>query len=496
MDRNVTIKYVIVLLLILRTGVLCEDVPCFYDGSEFLKMDVADESEYMADEVIFANPIGSDRDYYSLNVPKLSEPASEIKSKIDLIKVAVEPENTIVHNKAVELAAKSPGIYNIGQICFIDNYLRDNWRYVPDPRGKDKFSPASNTINLGETISIGEDGVVAGAGDCDDYAILMASLLESISGTTRIILAYGKGGGHAYTEVYIGPVKDESTKKAVNWLKRTYKCDVIQGHLAEEDESFWLNLDWNGTHPGGSLYSSERQSFAYIGDIHKKTKVNLPPAYSLQMVKGTLSGKVTDKSGYPLACTIVATDIDSGKDYPYSVNDAGTFKFDIPPGDYEITAEKPGYIFSTEQRMVLEDTTVSVDIEGSVRNQPNIQFQTEATDTIKRCVYYTRNDEGRQVFKIRIYVIGPDLDKIRSVKYSLHETFENPDHISTDASKNFEMTLWAWGRSPMPITVTTKDGNEYRYMYSFTFRSQLEEAQRKGYRFVDATYAWDVIGGY
>jgi hypothetical protein len=48
----------------------------------------------------------------------------------------------------------------------------------------------------------------------------------------------------------------------------------------------------------------------------------------------------------------------------------------------------------------------------------------------------------------------------------------------------------------MPITITTMDGNEYEYMYPFTFRAQLEDAQRSGYRFIDATSSWDVIGGY
>lgn len=48
----------------------------------------------------------------------------------------------------------------------------------------------------------------------------------------------------------------------------------------------------------------------------------------------------------------------------------------------------------------------------------------------------------------------------------------------------------------MPIIVTTTDGNEYEYMYPFTFQAQLEDAQRSGYSFIDATRSWDVIGGY
>jgi hypothetical protein len=83
-----------------------------------------------------------------------------------------------------------------------------------------------------------------------------------------------------------------------------------------------------------------------------------------------------------------------------------------------------------------------------------------------------------------------------NVLAGLHQTFEKPEHISTDASSNFEMIMWSWGRFVMPITITTMDGNEYEYMYPFTFRAQLEDAQRSGYRFIDATNAWNVIGGY
>ena len=44
-----------------------------------------------------------------------------------------------------------------------------NWVYVNDPAGTDYYAKASESLRLLR-------------GDCDDYAILMASLIESIGG--------------------------------------------------------------------------------------------------------------------------------------------------------------------------------------------------------------------------------------------------------------------------------------------------------------------------
>jgi hypothetical protein len=110
-----------------------------------------------------------------------------------------------------------------------------------------------------------------------------------------------------------------------------------------------------------------------------------------------------------------------------------------------VTASKSGYRFDTKAVTVLEDLEASVDLRGTRENAPNIQIVTGAVDPVKRCVYYTRDNEGHQVFKIRVYVTGPDIQKIKSVKYSLHQTIEKPEHISTDASSNFEMIMWSLG---------------------------------------------------
>lgn len=479
---------------LLMGSAFAADIPCYYDEWGFHEINPPDDIKEINEEITLAAPI-QDRATHFTGVPPISEPSNEMMSIVDLINSAVDPENTLTRNKAVEIASDAPGSYNIDQICYIYKYIRDNWEYVSDPRGVDWISSGSNTIQLANTIGARQDVVVAGVGDCDDYAVLMASLIEAIGGTTRIVLAYNERSGHAYSEVYVGELESNSTTAILSWLKTKYQCNIY-GHLTEESDGLWLNLDWNSTHPGGPLYQSQKQSIAYARSDYGMTRVGLPPQYRPLITTGLLTCRVSDEDGNPLASTVLATSEDEDQQYPLSVDLSGEADQNLPVGTYSITAQKPGYVFNTVDVTVLEGVEALVDLTGLPDNPPNIQIATGAVEPATRCVYYTRDEEGRQVFKIRVYITGPDLARISSVKYSLHETFEDPEHLSTDASNNFEMILWAWGRFAMPITITTNDGNEFEYMYPFTFRSQLENAQRSGYRFIDATGAWDVIGGY
>lgn len=483
-------------IIVITIGLgVAADIPGGYNETGFHEISPPGTSESTSEGITFASPSSSsDQGNALAGVPRISEPAQGVKSNIDLIKAAVDPQNTLTRNKAVEIATDAPGPYNIDQICYIYKYLMDNWEYVSDPRGIDFISSGNNTIKLADKIGARQNKTVAGAGDCDDYAVLTASLIEAIGGATRVVLAYGGGQGHAYTEVYLGDINSNSTKAILNLMKTKFNCNLVYGHLTKENKSFWLNLDWNSTHPGGPLYKSPKQSIAYVRDNYLRTSVGLPPQYTPLVKTGILACTVKDEENNPLASTVLVSG--SGRQIPISVDLSGVIKEKLPVGDYTVTVSKPGYKFETKTVTVLEDLEASVDLSGLRESAPYIQIVTDAMDPVKHCVYYTRDNEGHQVFKIRVYVTGPDLYKIKSVKYSLHQTFEKPEHISTDASSNFEMILWSWGRFVMPVTVTTIDGNEYEYMYPFTFRAQLEDAQRNGYRFIDATSSWDVIGGY
>ncbi len=196
---------------------------------------------------------------------RLSDIKAEINSKIDV-------DNPITRKKAVTIAADCPGDHTIDQICSIYEYVKDGWHYVPDPRGIDYFFAAS------ESLEIGEEADCAGAGDCDDFAILMATLIESIGGTTRIVLADNVSGAHAYTEVYLGRIDgaDQKVEDIVDWLKEHYATKNIFVHINSENKDVWLNLDWSADNPGGPFYRAEGHVILSIRDQYGKTPLQLP----------------------------------------------------------------------------------------------------------------------------------------------------------------------------------------------------------------------------
>jgi tetratricopeptide (TPR) repeat protein len=191
----------------------------------------------------------------------------------------VEPDNHRVHKEAVGLALKYPGDHTIDQICSIYGYLKSGdgskqgWGYVPDPRGLDYFSYANESLVTGDGTNY------VGGGDCDDFAILMASLVESIGGTTRIVLAHNNStGGHAYTEVYLGQLNATNNQvgEILKWLEQTYNTDKIYTHIDTDTKDVWLNLDWSADHPGGPLYQGDKHYVLCIRDTFGKTPLKVP----------------------------------------------------------------------------------------------------------------------------------------------------------------------------------------------------------------------------
>ncbi len=142
----------------------------------------------------------------------------------------VEPAEPEVRNEAAEVARSYPGAYNIYQVCALFDMVKENIEYVSDPRGNDVWESANVTLKVG-------------AGDCEDQAILLSSMLEAVGGTTRVYLT----DTHAFAAVYIGNETSE-IEAAVKGI-RAYYGNVDVNYLTDEYGS-WLMLD-----PTSSLYA-------------------------------------------------------------------------------------------------------------------------------------------------------------------------------------------------------------------------------------------------
>ncbi|MBN2657361.1 MAG: hypothetical protein JXR86_09895 [Spirochaetales bacterium] len=188
----------------------------------------------------------------------LNRKSYETVARVMTYEEAVRPTSPIVRDFAVKLASAYPGTYyrysrgnnpvpgreGIQQILAIHRYIASEWSYINDPlfEQSDYYSPADRTIALGL------------AGDCDDYAILMASAVEAIGGKARILYGTCVEGAHAWCEVYIGP--EEVWRQAQSQIGR-HVSYLPPG----ADGAYWLCLDWQiGTYSCGNnprvLYES------------------------------------------------------------------------------------------------------------------------------------------------------------------------------------------------------------------------------------------------
>jgi len=271
------------------------DVPFVFDETS---VDVASYTSAQLEQTHISSPdlagvpiVSSPSDTAILAFPVTgggSTPEGTTDKKVGELKnslsARVEPDNSVVRHEAVVLAAKYPGDRTIDQISSIYSYLKNGadsnngWSYVADTRGIDYFMYAN------ETLEIGKDAGCAGAGDCDDFAILMSALIESIGGTTRIILARNNTtGGHAYTEVYLGQLdaQNSQVEDIISWLKEKFDTDKIYTHIDTDTKDVWLNLDWGpdekgNTHPGGPFYQGDKHYVLCIRDTFVKTPLKLP----------------------------------------------------------------------------------------------------------------------------------------------------------------------------------------------------------------------------
>jgi len=172
-----------------------------------------------------------------------STSGADYSNRAQKIASAIDYTNSITRNYAVQLAAKYPGNYSISQICQIWEDVKPNWKYVNDPAGSDYFAPASQSIGNGL------------AGDCDDFAIVMAALIQAIGGGTRVVSGFAEPSGHAWAEVYVGNQQDSKCQSVLQSVARRYHTAEIYTH-ADADGGLWMNLDWSASHPGGPFYNA------------------------------------------------------------------------------------------------------------------------------------------------------------------------------------------------------------------------------------------------
>ena len=145
----------------------------------------------------------------------------------------VDPTDPIVREVAVGIAKKYPGRYNVYQLSALFDFVSENIEYISDPRGADYWAKPSETLALG-------------AGDCEDQAILLVSLIEAIGGTTRLYVTED----HMFAATYIGTENHASA--IVDAIGNYYDTSLTLHYLIHEGD-VWLLLEPTGGFYAGSL---------------------------------------------------------------------------------------------------------------------------------------------------------------------------------------------------------------------------------------------------
>jgi WD40 repeat protein len=177
----------------------------------------------------------------------LTEIESAVAGSLDL-------GNSNVEQTAVTIAKDYPGEYSIDQVCEIFNTLIKGWFYFSDPSYANKYKNSDRTLQDGKISN------TIGMGNCDDFAILMSSLIASLGGSTRITFASNTSSteGHAYSEVFLGNENDSHVDEIINWIKAKYNLTEVPS-LSRDNGEVWLNLDWWAKYPGGPYFEEGEQ---------------------------------------------------------------------------------------------------------------------------------------------------------------------------------------------------------------------------------------------
>jgi hypothetical protein len=189
---------------------------------------------------------------------RISAMRSQEAILLDRFREAMDVGDPTTRAFALLLASKSQGEYHLNQALTIYDSIRKAWRYVSDPRGFDYSQKASTSVQAGL------------AGDCDDFAVLMASSIEAIGGRARLNIVQGDSVDHAFAEVFCeGDIK--KAQQAVNarydgFLERLFGTTRVKeiNYSGDSDAGgIWLNLDWFSRYPGGPYIRYKRRVVFY-----------------------------------------------------------------------------------------------------------------------------------------------------------------------------------------------------------------------------------------
>ena len=161
-----------------------------------------------------------------------------------------DPTEIDVRIAAAEAISKHPGAYSANQVLDIYDWVHENIIYQNVP------------VNLTYEPYAPQETLLTKSGDCKNQAVLIASMIEAIGGSARILMI--PECNHAFAEVYIG---DNSTKdRFVNVTFAHYAtAPEVNWHTSKNDTEIWFPLDTaGGSYPGNTIEQCMNASQVFV----------------------------------------------------------------------------------------------------------------------------------------------------------------------------------------------------------------------------------------
>ncbi|VVB58636.1 Transglutaminase-like superfamily protein [Candidatus Anstonella stagnisolia] len=162
------------------------------------------------------------------------------------------PTDLSVRQAAAQAISKHPGQFSINQLLDIYDWVHSNVFYHNVPL--DMYPP----YNPNETLA-------TKSGDCKNQAVLIASMVEAVGGSSRVLLI--PDCHHAFAEVYLGT--DDQTKDLTDaiWAHYSTQGQKLNWHLskgADNKTQNWFIFDTaGGSFPGNTIDECIKPNYTF-----------------------------------------------------------------------------------------------------------------------------------------------------------------------------------------------------------------------------------------
>jgi transcription initiation factor IIF auxiliary subunit len=93
-------------------------------------------------------------------------------------------------------------------------------------------------------------------------------------------------------------------------------------------------------------------------------------------------------------------------------------------------------------------------------------------------------ESARPLYRVHLYVEGPDLPYVRSVTYTLHPTFSDRVRTVTRSASNPNclLTIWTWGVFEVGVRIEDKKGTTYDLTHAMRYGEEVSNTPQSRFR--------------